>query len=510
MDNQYVIGVDIGTQGTKAALFSAGGSCLATAFVKSRLHQPRSGIVEEDPERQVDSVCQTIRQCVRASKVPPREIAGIGVDGQMAGIIGVGRDGIAITPYDSWLDTRCTPYIETMKEAANEEIIEKTGGPPGFNHGPKILWWKKESPRVYRSIQAFVQPGGYAVMQLCHLDGAAAFIDRTYLHFSGFADNRRARWDEALCRQFDISPKKLPLIVEPCAVMGTLCAAMARRCGLQAGVPVVAGCGDTAASFLASGATREGVCVDVAGSASVFAATTKSFLPDHNHHVLSCGSAATPGLWHSYAYVNGGGMNVEWFRGIMATAMARSVAQLTLKDMDALAATVPLSADLPMFVPHLAGRVSPCWPRLRGAWVGLGLQHGLGHLYRAVLESVALEYGYYKKAIKELQPSLELGEVKHTGGGGRSELWNQIKADVLGAKFVPTNRGEGAPLGAALLAAHGVGLMPDLVRASDTWTQTFKGVSPVRRNAAFYAVRQTRYEQLLDSLNAWSSFPSNH
>ena len=505
----FVIGVDIGTQGTKAALFDGNGRCLATAFEKSRLHQPGPGVVEEDPERQVASVCRTIRACVLESRIPASAVAGIGIDGQMAGIIGVDQAGQAITPYDSWLDTRCAPYIDTMKAGANDEIINKTGGPPSFNHGPKILRWKKEFPALYRSVRAFVQPGGYAVMRLCGLDGAAAFIDRSYLHFSGFADNRQACWDEGLCSQFGVSPNKLPRIVEPHAVMGALCARMAVRCGLKAGVPVVAGCGDTAASFLASGAVREGVCVDVAGTASVFAATTATFLPDRKRQVLSCGRAATPGLWHSYAYINGGGMNLEWFRERFDVASEKVAPTAMFKKLERLAAAIAPAADLPFFIPHLSGRVAPSWPNLRGAWVGLAREHGLGHLYRSLLEGVALEYGIYKNVLEELQPGLALSEVRLTGGGSKSALWNQIKADVLGVTVVPVAREEGAPLGSALLAAYGVGLVPDLAKAAAKWIRAGKGIRPMRGHAALYAARQARYEELLGMLNVWSSKQSD-
>ena len=506
----YIIGVDIGTQGTKTALFDGGGRCLATAFEKSRLRQPGPGMVEEDPERQVASVCRTVRACVRKSHVPASAVAGIGIDGQMAGIIGVDQAGRAITLYDSWLDTRCAPYIDTMKAGANDEIINKTGGPPSFNHGPKILRWKKEFPAIYRSVRAFVQPGGYAVMRLCGLDGAAAFIDRSYLHFSGFADNRQACWDEGLCCQFGVSTDKLPRIVESHAVMGSLCARMAVRCGLKAGVPVVAGCGDTAASFLASGAVREGVCVDVAGTASVFAATTAEFLPDRKRQVLSCGRAATPGLWHSYAYINGGGMNLEWFREQFAVASGKNAPAAMFKKLERLAAAIAPAVDLPFFIPHLSGRVSPSWPHLRGAWVGLAREHGLGHLYRSLLEGVALEYGIYKNVLEELQPGLALSEVRLTGGGSKSALWNQLKADVLGITMVPVTREEGAPLGSALLAAYGVGLVPDLAKAAAQWIRAGNGIRPMRGHAAVYAVRQARYEELLGVLNVWSSKQSDN
>ena len=320
MKPTYLLGIDIGTQGTKGVLVDVHGRVRGTGRCKSRLVRPGPGAVEEDPEYQFRAVCRCIRVCIESAKVDPAHVAGVGIDGQMAGLLGIGGDGRHVTPYDSWLDTRCSDEIVRMKREAGEEVIRKTGGPPSFNHGPKILWWKRRHPDVYRRISAFVQPGAYAAMRLCKLGAADAFIDTSYLHFSGFADNVRGQWDPDLCRTFGVATAKLPRIVEPQAVVGGVGAGVASRCGLKAGTPVVAGCGDTAASFLACGATREGICVDVAGTASVFAATTRSFRADVEQGLLGWGRSATPGLWHPYAYINGGGMNVEWFAAELAAA----------------------------------------------------------------------------------------------------------------------------------------------------------------------------------------------
>ena len=496
-EREHLIGVDIGTQGTKSALFDAAGACLATAFEPSRLVRPGPGAVEEDPERQVGSVCRTIRTCVRQARIAPERVAAIGIDGQMAGIVGVGKDGRAVTPYDSWLDTRCAPYIARMARAAGDEIIAKTGGPPSFNHGPKILRWKREFPAVYRRVAAFVQPGGYAATRLCGLTGGQAFIDRSYLHFSGFADNARSRWDERLCRRFGVAMEKLPRIVESHAIVGELGAAMAARCGARPGTPVIAGCGDTAASFLACGATREGICVDVAGTASVFAATTRDYRPDRRFGTLGWGRSATPGLWHPYAYINGGGMNLEWFRKTLGGGRS-------FDELNRLAAAISPAGTDPFFVPHLAGRVSPAWPRLRGAWAGLAADHATGHLYRAMLEGVALEYGLYRQILLALNPGLRLTDIRVTGGGERSAVWNAIKADVLGCRVVRIERGEGAPLGVALLAGFGLGLFPDLDAAARRWVKTGQASKPRRLWRDHYAVRLRRYEALLDTLNSWS------
>jgi xylulokinase len=504
MPERCVIGIDIGTQGTKAALYDEAGACLATAFEPSRLRRPGPGLVEEDPERQVGSARRTIRACLARSRVDPRAVAGIGIDGQMAGLIGVGRDGRAVTPYDSWLDVRCAPYIERMARRAGDAVLRRTGHAPSYNHGPKILWWMRERPRTYRAVAAFVQPGGYAAMQLCGLGATEAFIDTTYLHFSGFADNRRARWDESLCRRFGLDPAKLPRIVSPESVVGGLAPAAARRCGLPAGVPVVAGCGDTAASFLACGAVREGIAVDVAGTASVFAATTRNFRHDAIHRTLGCGRAVAPGLWHPYAYINGGGMNLEWFRDAIGAGAAASRARLDLRGWDRRIAAIRPAAGLPLFVPHLGGRVCPPEPCLRGAWVGLTWDHGVAHLYRAVLEAVALEYGLFKRIAEAMDPALRLREVRVTGGGERSEAWNRIKADVLGVPILRVERNEGAPRGAALLARWGVGLFPDLAAAADRWTRTTPACRPDPSRAAYYRERLDHYARLVDALGDWS------
>jgi xylulokinase len=502
MSSNFLIGVDIGTQGVKAVLVDADGRTVASAQRKSQLLRPSPGVVEEDPEFQFRSVCKCIRECVAKAAVDAARVAAVGIDGQMAGILGIGDDGRHMTPYDSWLDTRCSAEIARMKQEAGAEVIRKTGGPPSFNHGPKILWWKRTHPEVYEGIAAFVQPGGYAAMRLCALSASDAFLDTTYLHFSGFADNVRGQWDTDLCQTFGIATAKLPRIVEPQAVVGRVAPNVAARCRLKAGTPVVAGCGDTAASFLSCGATRQGVCVDVAGTASVFAATTTQFRADVAHGVLGWGRSATPGLWHPYAYINGGGMNLEWFADQIAAASRRS--KPTIEQLDQLASQLAPAVDDPIFLPHLGGRVAPSQPCLRGSWAGLTWSHTAAHLYRAVLESVALEYCLYRDVLQTLNPELSLREMRVTGGGQQSALWNQIKADALAIEVARVTRTEGAPLGVALVAGYGVGLVDDLDAAAQRWIQTEIAATPNPSLAAHYRRRTARYEGLLRCLDDWS------
>lgn len=487
---RHLAGIDIGTQGIKAAIHAASGERVAEAFEAAQPHRPAPGVVEEDPEFQLAATCRVLRQCMEQSGL--REVAAIAISGQMAGVIGLGPDGRAVTPYDSWLDTRCSAQISRMQKEAGDTVLRVTGHAPSFNHGPKILWWKEERPEVYARIAKFVQPGGYVAMRMCGLSAEAAFIDTSYLHFSGFADNQATQWDTALCAKFDVDREKLPRIVEPSARIGLLTAEVAAACGLTRGTPLIAGCGDTAASFLACGATSPGICVDVAGTASVFAATTNAFTPDIQSGTLGCGRAATPGLWHPYAYINGGGLNLEWFRREL-TAKGTS-----FEELNALAAAVELRPDLPMFIPHLGGRVAPATPSLRGAWIGLAWDHTQGDLYRAMLEAVALEYAGYQRAVRQLLPAAEFTELRITGGGEKSAVWNQLKADVLQLPIVQIQHGGGAPMGAAMLAGVGVGMFAGLSEVSDKWVALGQRFAPDPSRAAHYQERSGRYQTLLE------------
>jgi xylulokinase len=513
MKNRLFIGVDIGTQGVKAAVYDMDGRCLGEAFRKSELLHPVPGSVEEDPERQVRSTCEVIAECA-ARADGAGTVRALAIDGQMAGVIGVGEDGMHVTPYDSWLDTRCAPWIEHMQKEAGAEIVRKAGGPPSFNHGPKILWWKHEQPKTYERVRCFVQPGGYAAMRLCGLDGSRAFIDTSYLHFSGFADTRAAAWDQALCVRFGVDSAVLPRIVASHDVIGQLVPAMAKASGLPAGVPIVAGCGDTAASFLSCGATRPGISVDVAGTASVFAATTAEYRADEKAMVLSCGRSAVPGLWHPYAYINGGGMNLEWFREQIAGGLAgagslsgagSAAAARDFDRLNEMAAAVNPADDDPIFVPHLGGRVSPSQPRLRGAWVGLAWSHGPGHLFRAVLEGVVLEYGIYLRTLESLFGAGTVTEVRVTGGGEKSAVWNRIKADTLGVPIVQVMGAGGAPLGSALLAGYAEGTLRDMEGTAARWIRTGAVTQPDPRRIEAGRRRTERYAALLESINGWAS-----
>ncbi len=240
MNKPYLIGVDIGTMGTKAAVFDPQGNLLASAYEESILHYPRPGWVEQDPDDLYGSSVRTIQECVEKSGIDPADVAGLAFDGQMSGIGTVDDEWGTPTPYDSWLDTRCKPYIEKMRPQA-EQIVQTSGGPPTYSHGAKILWWKHERPEVFERISKFVVPVAYVAGRMAGLKGDEAYVDYTHLNFSSFGDIARSVWDPELCDLYDVPVEKLPRIVEPWEIIGKLTAAAAADCGLTEGIPIAAG-----------------------------------------------------------------------------------------------------------------------------------------------------------------------------------------------------------------------------------------------------------------------------
>ena len=258
MKKSYLIGVDLGTSGTKAALYRTDGTLVAEAGVEVPIYYPRPGVVEQENDDFYATASQAVNRCIRDSGVEPAEVAAIAFDSQMAGIGSVDEDFRPATRFDSWLDMRCQPYIEAMDRQAGDRITELTGCAPTCDHGPKILWWMHERPADFDRIAKFVTPAGYVAGTMAGLKADQAFMDYTFIHFSGFSDSKSAAWSQELCDHFGLDMGKLPEIVEPWRVVGEVTPAAARDFGLAPGTAVAAGCGDTAACALGAGAVVAG------------------------------------------------------------------------------------------------------------------------------------------------------------------------------------------------------------------------------------------------------------
>jgi xylulokinase len=504
MNEKYLIGVDLGTSATKAALYRTEGTLVAEVTAEVPIYYPRPGVVEQENDDFYRTAAHTIRECLAASGVEPRQVAAIAFDSQMAGIGSIDENYEPATRFDSWLDMRCQPYIQYLEENHGELITRLTGCAPTCDHGPKILWWKEERPQDYARIARFVTPSAYVAGKMAGLRADQAFMDYTFIHFSGLADARQGSWSRQICDLVGVDMTKLPEIVEPWRVVGEVSVAASRDFGLAPGTLVAAGCGDTAAGALGAGIVRAGMIFDSAGTASVLAGCTDTFVADIQNRALLTMRSVIPGLWNPLAYIAGGGQALTWFRDKFFNTLqgeAQPVDSDSYARLDQLVEGIAPGAEGLFFSPHLGGRICPATPEMRGAWAGFSWGHTQAHFYRAILESVAYEYAYYLSILKEAIPGLALTEARAIGGGARSRTWNQIKADVLGVPYQRLQRSEFGTWGSAMIAGKAAGIFPDLVQVALEHAQPAgEPAAPDPERHALYQPLVARYIQLQETL----------
>ncbi len=454
MHDGFVVGIDLGTSMAKAGLYTLDGVAIASSSAPLRVNHLAPGRTEQDLDEFYRVAAQQCRRCVVDSGIDPAAVQALAISAQMAGVGIVDEHHAPLAPFDSWLDTRCGDVVRDLAPLA-DAVIASSGCAPTISIGPKMAWWQRNHPEVCEAAASFVTAAGYVAATACGRDGHSAFIDPTHLHFASVTDVANARWSPELIDAFGLDPDLMPEVIESTDIVGYLNATTAAEWGLQPGTPVAAGCGDTAAGALGAGALDSGTALDVAGTAAVFAAGTDEFVADIRHRTLMTMRAAIPGHWYALAYVGGAGQMIEWVcRQILGFDDVTDEAYRALDD--AAAAAEPGCAGLSMS-PHFEGRVTPAAPYMRGSIVGLSYSHGRAEIARAALESIAFEYRTYVDIIHELQPDWRLRRVIGAGGGALSRTWNQVKADALGAEYLPIVGADPGTRGAALVAIAALG-----------------------------------------------------
>lgn len=497
MRNRVFIGIDLGTTNVKVGAYTEELKRVAGAETTVGFSVHGNGIAEQDPQAFVAATLSLLRQ-IAPSVVDAGEVAGICCSGQMGGALGVDRDGYAITPwYPSALDQRIGEYHQLMHEDFEAEQMEIGGAVPYM--APRIAWWRDTKPDLYARIARAVMLNGYVAGRLTDAGAADLWIDPSFLTWTGLADTRNRRWSHTLSERWGVPKGLLPNIVAATEVTGSLSPRASQETDLPAGVPVVAGCGDDIATFLGTGLSVPGRATEVAATFPSLGVCVDEFLIDRDSGRLqTLPSPLDDSLWYLHFFVNGGGVTHRWVAELLAGGAVDAADAFAVLEREAVHAHERPTGIL--FVPHLGGQSCPDYPDVRGAFVGLRWDHTRADLYRAVLESFAYEYSDTVDAISRHIPGFELRQIRIVGGGARSDLWNRIKADVLGVPCLRLDVADPATLGGAAVAAIAAGQLNGAADIEQLLAADGTIIDPQEHRHRAYADRILAYREVLSAL----------
>jgi len=478
-----VLGVDVGTSGTKAIAMNDAGELLASALVEYPLHTPKPNWAEQDPADWERAAFAALSEL--AGKVDAADVKGIGLTGQMHGSVFLDADNEVIRPALLWCDQRttaqCTAITDTVGEA---RLIEMVSNPAltGFT-APKILWLRDNEPANFARVKKVLLPKDYIRLLLTgEFATDVADASGTLLF-----DVKNRRWHTELMGLLGIDTDFVPPAFEGPEVTGTLSAAAAAKTGLPAGIPVVAGGGDQAANGVGCGIVRKGIISSSLGTSGVVFAFADDVSTDPGGRVHTfCHSV--PGKWHVMGVMLSAGGSLRWYRDALCPVemeMGRETGTDPYEYITAEAAEVPIGSEGLLFLPYLTGERTPHKdPDAKGAFIGLSLRHTKAHMSRAVLEGVS--YGMRDSLEIMRGMGVPVSEVRCSGGGARSTLWRQMLADTGKAPMVTINVDEGPAYGAAILASVAAGMYKTVEEGCDAIIQEVSRLEPNKAAADAY------------------------
>ena len=472
------VGVDVGTSGARALVVRDDGALLGAAATSYPLATPASGCAEQEPDDWFRGSVDALRGALAQAGGAAGDVRGLGLTGQMHSAVFLDGDGGVLRPAILWCDQRTARECDELTGLAGGRagLIDKTLNValPGFT-APKLLWLRRHEPERAARLRTLLVGKDYVRFRLT----GGRVTDVSDASGTLLFDVAARRWSEAMLSALAIEPTLLPRCVESREVAGALTAEAARATGLPAGLPVVGGAGDQAASAIGCGVVAPGAfSISLGTSGVVFAACARPLVDRDGTLHSFC--HAVPATWHAMGVMLSAGGAVNWFRRLVRGERG----DVGYAELDQEAAAAPHGSDGLLFLPDLTGERTPVNdPDARGAFVGLTLRHGRGHAMRAVMEGVA----YGLRASFELLAARGLPdrEVRITGGGARSRLFCEIVASVLERDVVRLAADEGPAFGAAMLAASGVGGTP-LPELAARWVRVADVVAADRASAPIH------------------------
>jgi len=494
----YLIGADIGSQSVKALLLDPDGREVASAGQAAVMSHPASGWAEQDPAQWRDGLAAAVRQVLATAGIRPAEVTHLGLASQVDGVVPVDASLRPLCQAIIWLDRRAAGQAAALAaKLGSDAIFATTGLNADSSHiAPKIMWLREHEHDTYLAAASFPPAGGYL---LGWLTGTIA-QDHANASSTLLYDVRSGTWDESMLDAAGIDPAVLAPIRPAAEVAGTLTAKAAAELGLDRRCAVVVGTGDEHGACVGAGAITPGLVADVTGTAEPVAATAPGpvFDPErvvetHAHAITGLVLVENPG------FVSGG-CTLWCAENVLGTDQA---------GLFALAARAAPGSDGVLFLPALSGTTVPRWnDRMRGVFAGLAMNHGRAELARAVIEGCAFALRDVLGRLDALGLSGE--QIRVVGGGARSALWLQVKADVTGRTVQPVLSAEPTAAGAAVLAGLAGGAFACPADAvARTVRLAPRAYQPDPRTAEVYAERYAQYRALYDGTEGALSQPGH-
>ena len=458
----YYLCFDAGTQSVKAAVYDENGTQAAVDVTPTTLYYPHNGWVQMDVHEYYRLALKGMKACaeqMRAKGIDPADIRAIMGDGIICGIAGINEDGVAITPYINYLDSRTQEDADSLSALNLDIWARETGNPEPLCLFPALhaRWLLRNAPEA-KNIRKFVHNAPYILMRLAGLKAEDAFIDWGAMSGWGLGyDVSAKRWSDEQLQILGIDKGLMPRIVKPWDVIGHLSRENAEITGLPEGIAVCAGAGDTMQSLLACGVYEPGHAVDVAGTCSMFCVSTGGIVPglSKKGNGLIFNSGTLPDTYFYWGFVRTGGLALRWFRDNVCN---RAGDDSYYDFLSGGAKDVPAGCDGLRFLPWLTGGPEG-FREVHGCFINMTMNTNQFTMWRAVLEAVAGEYSEIADRCRSAGTPVD--RIIITEGGSRSPLWNQIKADMIQAEALTLRTGGALALN-AVVGAYAAGDLKDI------------------------------------------------
>ena len=486
----YVLGVDVGTGGTRAVLVDRKGVIASSATSEHEpFASPKTGWAEQDPHDWWKAAGSAIRAAI--DNVPGANVVAAGLAGQMHGAVLLDENDEVLRPALIWCDVRTQAQCDWLNAKIGERrIIELTCNPALTNFTlTKLLWVRDNEPEIWKRFRRVLLPKDYVRLRM---SGEHA-MDVAEASGTLMLDVAHRRWSEEMMSAAGLPMSCLPKLFESPEVCARVSDAGAKHTGLKAGTPIVGGAGDQAGGAVGMGIVRAGaVSATIGTSGVVFAATDNPAMDVKGRVHTFC--HAVPGRWHVMGVTQAAGQSLRWMRDLLKNSSELSYDQLTRE-----AAQVPAGSDGVLWAPYLMGERTPHLdPNARATLTGLAASHTRGYVVRAVLEGVAFSLKDTFSLFDEMK--VPVRNVRLGGGGARSDLWRQIQADVYGHEVEILAAEEGAAYGGALLAGVGAKWWNAVEEACDAVVEVQKRVKPDAASSATMQRQYGKYRQLYPAL----------